>query len=131
MIIESHLNVFDAVLTTSEQTGTDVVFGKPFSDDGNVIPESKTPLANTGMKLRVMVSTAITSAATVKLVGKDKVDDSSYKDVAVYTIPVSEAGKIYDFVLPENSPCVLNVKVTGGSAAGKLFVRFEPMSRGY
>ena len=100
-------------------------------DDGNTIPESKTQLANSGMKLRVMVTTAITSAATVKLVGKDKTTDSSYKDVAVYTIPVSEAGKIYDFVLPEDSPCVLNVKVTGGSAAGKLFVRFEPMSRGY
>ena len=83
------------------------------------------------MKLRVMVTTAITSAATVKLVGKDKVSDSSYKDVAVYTIPVSAAGKIYDFVLPEDSPCVLNVKVTGGSAVGKLSVRFEAMSRGY
>ena len=34
MIIESHLNVFENTLTTSEQTGTDVVFGKPFSNDG-------------------------------------------------------------------------------------------------
>lgn len=131
MIIESHLNVFNNTLTTSEQAGTDVVFGKPFEDNGNEIPESKTPLANTGMKLRVVVTTAIASAATVKLVGKDEVTDVSYRDVALYTIPVSEAGKIYDFVIPEDSPCVLNVKVTGGSAAGKLFIRFEPMSRGY
>ena len=122
MIIESHLNVFENTLTTSEQTGTDVVFGKPFSNDGVAIPESKTPLANTGIKLRVLVKEAIAAAATVKLVGKN---------VATYKIPISEAGKVYDYVLPENSPCLLNVKVTGGSAAGKLLIRFEPVSRGY
>ena len=131
MIIESHLNVFENTLTTSEQTGTDVVLGKPFSNDGVAIPESKTPLANTGMKLRVLVKEAIAAAATVKLVGKNVAGDSSYIDVATYKIPISEAGKVYDYVLPENSPCLLNVKVTGGSAAGKLLIRFEPVSRGY
>lgn len=131
MIIESHLNVFENTLTTSEQTGTDVVFGKPFSNDGVAIPESKTPLANTGIKLRVLVKEAIAAAATVKLVGKNVTGDSSYIDVATYKIPISEAGKVYDYVLPENSPCLLNVKVTGGSAAGKLLIRFEPVSRGY
>ena len=131
MIIESHLNVFENTLTTSEQTGTDVVFGKPFSNDGVAIPESKTPLANTGIKLRVLVKEAIAAAATVKLVGKNVAGDSSYIDGATYKIPISEAGKVYDYVLPENSPCLLNVKVTGGSAAGKLLIRFEPVSRGY
>ena len=131
MIIESHLNVFENTLTTSEQTGTDVVFGKPFSNDGVAIPESKTPLANTGIKLRVLVKEAIAAAATVKLVGKNVAGDSSYIDVATYKIPISETGKVYDYVLPENSPCLLNVKVTGGSAAGKLLIRFEPVSRGY
>lgn len=131
MILESHLNVFDKTLTTSEQEGTSVVFGEAFKDDGHDVPESRHTLANSGVKLRVMVTTATTGVATVKLVGKDKSSDGSYTELASYPIPVSVAGKIYDFVLPENALNVLNVKVTGGTAVGRLNIMFVAMSRGY
>ncbi len=99
-----------------------------------LVPDAKELVnkdALTGERRIMTLKEAIAAAATVKLVGKNVAGDSSYIDVATYKIPISEAGKVYDYVLPENSPCLLNVKVTGGSAAGKLLIRFEPVSRGY